>query len=214
VFHDYAPNPDGHGVNEWMKNRRERLRIEAIARIKRYLELPGGTEGLNPANLGIYGLGKRRTLKQMAEFIGIDMDEQRSRRDQDCAGHHWVPYDANISPVENLYDKPDNLDSQPEFPLRTQLTFYKEEEQPALSLQLGDGDLLSINELEQREAHPSLRNETAPVHAQRGPSGALLLLLWIVGLIGWCILFTGPKPAGSKTSKTKRKKAGGTAKDK
>ena len=201
-----------------MKQRRERLRLDAIARIKGYLELPGAKEGMNPANLGIYGLGKRRTLKQMADFVGIDMDQQKGRRDQDCAGHHWVPYDANISPVENMYNKPDNLDSQPEFPLRTEFSFYKQEKEiPSQNLQLIDGDVVSIKDGQQQESHHSLRDSVTPVHSSRGPSGALLFLLWIVGLIGWCVLFVAPK-SGTRTSsggsKPRRKNAGGTAKDK
>jgi hypothetical protein len=64
---------------EWMKTRRERLRKLSIGRIKSYLGLPGGIEGLNLSNLGIYGLGKRRTLQQLAEFVGINLATQKSR---------------------------------------------------------------------------------------------------------------------------------------
>jgi hypothetical protein len=79
VFHNYQPNADGHNTNEWMKHRRERLRQLSLGRIKSYLGLPGGIEGLNLSNLGIYGLGKRRTLQQLADFVGINLATQQAR---------------------------------------------------------------------------------------------------------------------------------------
>jgi hypothetical protein len=71
VFHSYQPNPDGHGTNEWYKLRRERVRLRALTRIKTALELQGGEESDTArANLGIYGIGKRRTLAQLDDFVG------------------------------------------------------------------------------------------------------------------------------------------------
>lgn len=64
---------------EWLKSRFERFRQAALKRIRTYLELPNGLEGYNLANLGLYGLGKRRTLKDMATFLKIDMETQVSR---------------------------------------------------------------------------------------------------------------------------------------
>ena len=93
VYHNYQENPDGHGTMEWMKQRRERFRQQSLRRIKSYLQLPtgGGNDGHqeeqvdeNLSNLGIYGLGKRRTLKQMADFIGITMETQASRPSSVC----------------------------------------------------------------------------------------------------------------------------------
>lgn len=79
VFHNYQPNPDGHGPMEWLKPRFERFRQASLKRVRTNLELPNGLEGYNLANLGIYGLGKRRTLKQLAEFTGIDFETKSSR---------------------------------------------------------------------------------------------------------------------------------------
>lgn len=79
VYHNYQANPDGHGPMEWLKPRFERFRQAALKRVRSYLELPNGLEGYNLANLGIYGLGKRRTLKQLAEFVRIDMATKSSR---------------------------------------------------------------------------------------------------------------------------------------
>ena len=81
VYHNYQPNPEGHGPQEWMKRRRERLRLESIKRIKSFLQLPEGDKDLNLANLGIYGLGKRRTLQQFSQFLGVDMVNQIGRPD-------------------------------------------------------------------------------------------------------------------------------------
>jgi len=85
VYHDFQPQPDGHGPMEWLKPRFERFRIAALRRIRTFLELPNGIENFNRANLGIYGLGKRRTLKQLADFVRIDMDTKKDRED-------WVSY--------------------------------------------------------------------------------------------------------------------------
>jgi hypothetical protein len=79
VFHNYQPNPDGHGTTEWMKPRYERLRKASIARVKAYLSLPEGDSTINLSNLGLYGLGKRRTMKQLSDFVGVDMEHQKGR---------------------------------------------------------------------------------------------------------------------------------------
>ena len=64
---------------EWLKPRFERFRQASLKRIRTHLELPDGLEGYNLANLGIYGLGKRRSLKQLATFTGIDFESKSSR---------------------------------------------------------------------------------------------------------------------------------------
>ena len=80
VYSNYSPNPDGHGVTEWMKPWKQRLRNKSLDRIRMYLELPTGIdENLKLDNLGVYGLGKRRTLKQLNEFVGIDLVKQQPR---------------------------------------------------------------------------------------------------------------------------------------
>jgi hypothetical protein len=90
VYSNYSPNPDGHDVMEWMKPWKQRLRNKSLDRIRTYLELPTAVdENLKLDNLGIYGLGKRRTLKQLDEFVGIDLVKQQSRpstvSDAECA---------------------------------------------------------------------------------------------------------------------------------
>ena len=64
---------------EWLKPRFGRFRKLSLRRIRTFLELPDGLE--DRANLGIYGLGKRRTLKQLSDFVHIDMETQRDRPD-------------------------------------------------------------------------------------------------------------------------------------
>jgi hypothetical protein len=41
----------------------------------------------------------------------------------------YVPYDNTISPTDNLYDNPNDLDYQPDYPLRTDLKYYERVEQ-------------------------------------------------------------------------------------
>lgn len=65
---------------EWMKPWKQRLREKSLRRIRTYLELPNGIdEDFKLDNLGIYGLGKRRDLKQLNDFVGIDLMKQQSR---------------------------------------------------------------------------------------------------------------------------------------
>ncbi len=75
MFHDYSPNPEGHDQTEWFKRWKDKYRQQALKRVKTFLEMPGGDESEQArANLGIYGLGKRRSLQQLNEFIGIDLN--------------------------------------------------------------------------------------------------------------------------------------------
>lgn len=84
VYHNFQPNPDGHGTMEWLKPRYERFRQDALKRVRSMLELPDGLPDFNHANLGIYGLGKRRTLEQLSKFVKIDMSTLGSRPETVC----------------------------------------------------------------------------------------------------------------------------------
>lgn len=79
VFHDYGPNPGGHDMSEWFKQRRGRLREDSLGRIKAFLHIrgPEDTSETALANMGIYGLGKRRSLSQLYKFTGIDMNTMK-----------------------------------------------------------------------------------------------------------------------------------------
>ena len=115
MFHDYGIQANGHGNREWFKHQRDRFRQASIVRAKTILQIPGGEPDANDrANLGLYGLGKRRSLKQLDEFSNVDLKNKVGNVGSDvkCIGHEWVPYDTNISPQENLYNNPDNLDPQ------------------------------------------------------------------------------------------------------
>jgi hypothetical protein len=103
-----------------------------------------------------------------------------------CGNHEWVPYDSNISPVENLVDKPDDLDPQPEYPLRTKLTFYKEEMQPPPSLEILEGDVLS----DAQQGSP-LRGVpvTSQTQSSPFPSATVMLIFWVLGLVMWCMVY-------------------------
>jgi hypothetical protein len=81
VYHDYSPQADGHDSKEWFKQRRQRLRVESLARIHTMLQIPGGDSSETAqANLGVYGLGKRRTIQQLMDFAGIDLVKKTGNR--------------------------------------------------------------------------------------------------------------------------------------
>jgi hypothetical protein len=116
-----------------------------------------------------------------------------------------VPYDANISPVQNLFEQPDNLDPQPEYPVRTELTFYKEVLQEPLTLEILEGDVMEQKE-ESAGSPGTMTTTTSPF-----PSALLLLTLWVFGLIAWCAVFKGP--ASSKKKRPRRAPAARNFKD-
>jgi hypothetical protein len=115
-----------------------------------------------------------------------------------CADLKFVPYDTQISPADNLYDNPNDLDTQPEFPLRTDLVFYKQVEQVM---------------------EPPLRFEISPEHSGTGreltmtgekypfPPASTMLTLWFMGLALWCVFFM--KSSGKRSRRIK----GGGIKD-
>jgi hypothetical protein len=112
-----------------------------------------------------------------------------------CANLEWVPYDSSISPTENLYDDPDDLDPQPEFPLRTELTFYEEIEQPVgLQIDLGQDPVM---ERKVQVVHGNDSNEF-PVFT--------IFILWVFGLVVWCALFVHQGGGAKQTKKRKKKK--------
>ena len=63
-------------MSEWMKPRRGNARQASLARIKSFLHIQGPEDTTETAlaNMGIYGLGKRRSLAQLMDFVGIDMN--------------------------------------------------------------------------------------------------------------------------------------------
>lgn len=196
MYHDYGIQPNGHGNNEWFKRQRERFRLSSLARVKTILQMPGGESDVNDqANLGIYGLGKRRSLEQLNAFTGLDLAKKRGHSGVHCKGHEWVPYDTSIPPTENLFGNPDNLDPQPEYPLRTNLIYYH----PSLSsnsLLLMDGN--------------DDGNDRVIAADTNSPSGGSLFLLWMVGLVVWYMIFmtksiSNSKKQHSRMSDTRRK---------
>jgi hypothetical protein len=91
------------------------------------------------------------------------------------------------------------LDPQPEFPLRTELTFYEEIEQPVgLQIDLGQDPVLEIRKV--KAVHGSDSNEF-PVFT--------ILILWVFGLVVWCALFV--HQGGSTKQKKKRRKKKGSS---
>lgn len=198
VFHDSGPQANGHGNNEWFKRQRDRFRKASIQRVQSALQIQGGDlEETAQANLGIYGVGKRRTLQQFQEFANMDFKSLKGNTGatQRCSGASWVPYDASISPVENLFDNPDNLDPQPEFILRSELVYYQQvmvESPKAVYIPTqAEHHLDSFPVKHTYESKSSL------------PSLPILFILWIFGLMLWC-LFCMPPSSTPNQPKKKR----------
>jgi hypothetical protein len=72
VYHDPGPNPQGNDPKGWPKQ--EEIRQMSLKRVQTFLQIDGGdAKRSSQANLGIYGLGKRRTLRQLMDFVGVDL---------------------------------------------------------------------------------------------------------------------------------------------
>lgn len=207
-------------MKEWFQARRNMQRTRSLARIKTFLEIKDGDPSdTAKANLGIYGVGKRRSLSQFNNFVGIDLSSQIGNakvstcslffmiwistllenvltlhlywKDPPCNNLKYVPYDANISPTDNLYDNPNDLDSQPEYPLRTDLKYYKQVEQ--------------IIEPPAMDSPVNVNSAVEPVEVSPFPPASTMFSLWFMGLALWCVYFMN---SGSRASR--RKKAVGS----
>lgn len=217
VFHDYGPQANGHGNNEWFQRQRDRFRKEAIARVQTALGFPGGDDSPTAkANLGLYGVGKRRSIQQLLEFtkLGVSPKSNNKGESSDCVGHSWVPFDPNISPTENLFDKPDNLDPQPEYPLRTKNVFYQQIENgipmPKLKIDLSGGTAEIRDERHMAEAAPASPDEML---ASSLPPFSLIIVLWVFGLVVWCAMFMNPMAQPSVKTAIKKRRKQAVAKD-
>jgi hypothetical protein len=161
------------------------------------------------ANLGLYGLGKRRTLKQLEEFtkLGFATPKSNLGAGEDCVAFNYVPFDASISPVENFYDQPDDLDPQPEFPLRTKPIFYEQviQEMPRnnVAVDMKAGQLVgrSLDSAHHVDSFQRMDGVEQP----NLPPISTLLVLWIFGMIVWCVVFM-KSPGGGSNGPPKKKK--------
>lgn len=126
-----------------------------------------------------------------------------SQQSNNCANRIWVPYDASISPIENAFEKATDLDPQPEFPLRTQFSFFVEQESQPDKFMVADGD-------------PILEQKALPIANQQSnssPPFTMLLILWILGLVVWCFFFVNTGGSSSRSPKRRRMKKEEVAKD-
>jgi hypothetical protein len=83
--------------------------------------------------------------------------------------------------MDNLYQDADDLDPQPEFPLRTRPTFYEPIDQPVgIQLELGKDPILGGHKREL--VHSNDPSNELPVFT--------IFALWIFGLIVWCLVFS------------------------
>lgn len=175
---DYGNNSNPRN-DEWInkrKNRKSRALSKSLRRIRSYLEISKDEESvgiLDNSNLGIYGIGKRRTLKQLEAFAGINLKLLENRpKDLPCGNFEWVPYNSMISPIENLYsERRDNLDPQPIFSLRHS-TFTETH----------DNDL--SNNFASEESS-SLLTPTNQFQVDDTIPYTTILFLWLLGLFLW-----------------------------
>jgi Glycosyltransferase (GlcNAc) len=251
VFHDYGDQPNGHGNLEWFKNnQKQRFRTMAIDRVKLMLEIPtiseegigGGNNkdderAMNTAraNLGLYGLGKRRSLDDLQKFAHVNFMYAVSNAGKQAVCLHnnnnntdYVAYNANISPFENLHDKPDDLDPQPEFPLRT---MSAQVGGGSNALLLGETAALATGEVARNKSRLAMvldlgvfgqRHVADGVDNHAGVAGiatnsmmetsefsalppfSVLFVLWVFGLVVWAVLYMNTPASSAAVQSTKR----------
>lgn len=150
-------------------------------------------------NLGIYGLGRRRTLDQLLQFASIALPDSEFRgqygnEGKGCANLKWVPYDKSISPRANLLDgtgKADDLELEPEFPLRTRSD---------------SGDyLFPAGSGVGRSDATSWKDPAGMSHGGNVPY-SFVFLLWVLGLYVWYASFVDTATDGKgRSSRTGRR---------
>lgn len=169
------------------------VRSESLNRIRSYLEIEDESVTENLDNLGNYGIGNRRTLRQLTDFVGINLKTQQSRSDSaPCGNFRWVPYDSDISPMENLYSNPNDLDPQPEYPMRTEMTFISDYE----------GNLDTMGE----DLNTLSTDYAAGISSYSQSDGipyGTLFILWILGVGFWCNVYVFSKPQRRRRKKKK-----------
>ena len=178
--------------NHW--NHDEIERKDSIERVHTILELDNRKKRQHQqeqerSNLGIYGIGKLRSLKQLETFTGIDLKQMLGHsmnKIPTCANLRWEPYEPQdqvilpsdlrllpVSPMDNLYNQSNDLDPQPEFPnrkvSRRTLSSYYNDQQSTLRpfWHLNDSIifcllllfLLTMKKLFDRENHEDEANE-------------------------------------------------------
>jgi hypothetical protein len=198
VFHDANAEPDGHDGKGWPKS--EVISELSVQRAKTLLQMPAGdhSEAVQ-ANFGLYGLGKRRSMDEFKIFIGVEFDVDVFRPPP-CGKKQWVPYDLSLSATENLYDHPNDLDPQPEFPLRTisqQPKISPDESTSFLNMQEGsETDILLTDKM---------TTATETTSGMMSPS--VTFALWMFGLFLWYKFFVAQQKTyvrGGLHSKAKK----------
>lgn len=174
--------------------------------MKTLLQLQGGDVSATAhANLGIYGLGKRRNLQQLEQFLNMDFSKKLGNTIENdrfqCAEFEWVPYDTSISPTTNLHDKSVNLDPQPEYPLRTKLVYYQQQYKNEPGAGVGEqhqGDNRRDSSFQYNHKDGTL-SEIAP--------GWLIFAFWVFGIFAWRHTFMVKKKerSGRATDDDERK---------
>ena len=171
------------------------------------------------ANLGIYGLGRRRTLVQLLDFAGIalpgpengyagrgngDAATGASGKAWDCADLAWVPYDASVPARADLLPagaryEADDVDPDPEFPLRTLPDASGEQYEhpfPEGNAAYWDGTAVA-------GGGGGSNNGAAPSTAD-APGSPLVILLWLAGLCVWYGMFVSGPAAGGRRRSARR----------
>ncbi|KAL3810880.1 hypothetical protein ACHAXA_003402 [Cyclostephanos tholiformis] len=167
------------------------------------------------ANLGIYGLGKRRTLDQLLNFAGIALPGGSSaeypsghgNEGRGCGDPGWVPYDGSVSPRANLYDstgRADDLDPEPIFPLRTLPDATGGQyDHPFANGNAAWGDMIKTRSVDDMNTDNGDAISSVPY--------SMILLLWIAGLCVWYGMFVGDgggaknRGVGKRTGRIVRK---------
>ena len=228
-LHHTAGHGDA-GEKKWPKNDNERrdahVRMKILLNIHHgitssEMAMIGGGSGVGiagkianaRANLGVYGLGKRRTLDQLLEFTSISLSSSSEGGDQHgndgegCANPEWVEYDSSISPKANLYDgqgKTNDLDLDPEFPLRTlpDASGKEYDRISAIGKIVEDGRIMSSVQKGRSSSSVSTSHEEVSSDVPY----SIIFLLWSIGLCIWYRMYVG----GSSSRNGKRTMKRGT----
>jgi hypothetical protein len=208
VYHQYGQYPSNINPMEWTSGWTEPEHDRALSqqRIKTLLQLHGANAENKAlqANFGSFGLGRRRTLKQLEDFVGFQLaashtgNREAINNPSTCDQLQWVPYDLTMPPSEHLYEDADDLDPQPEFPLRTTMS---KKQQPSITSQ--DAALNKIIGDVTNELGTAASDGHASDSNLDGDDILWIIPLWLLGLFIWYRMY-GLKSFGWKTTARKR----------
>jgi len=107
-------------------------------------------------------------------------------RSLQCGAKKWIPYDLSMSPLENLFDHANDLDPQPEYPLRKNVLAPLQKAEVAKIIEELHPDIETWKKIH-------IANEKEMEDSLSSPPTLFVIILWFTGLLFWRSIFVERK---------------------